>query len=76
MTGPEPASVTASRQLATDSRDRGRQVRRRPPAARAGRPGDTGTAGRPTIRPLGRPTAEHLDAVEKPQPHARRRDIG
>ncbi len=49
--GPEPASVTASRQLAADSRDRRRRVARGP------------AAGRPAIRPLGRPGAGHPDGT-------------
>jgi hypothetical protein len=59
--GPEPASVTASRQLATDSRDR----RRRVPAEgeRIARRSRRTAAGRPAIRPLGRPGAEHPDGT-------------
>ncbi len=69
MTSPEPASVTASRQLAADSRDRERQVRRpqaAPPGQRRSRETAAGTAARPTIRPLGRPAAEHLDVTASP----------
>ncbi len=57
--GPEPASVTASRQLAADSRDRRPGVPARvPPVVRRTR---GTTAGRPAIRPLGRPVPEHPD---------------
>ena len=57
--GPEPASVTASRQLAADSRDRRRRVP--PEAHRSARRSRGTTAGRPAIRPLGRPGAGHPD---------------
>ncbi len=63
-TGTEPASVTAARQLAADSRDRRRRLLPRAPGVRPFARGDRGTtAGRPTIRPLGRPGAEHPDVT-------------
>jgi hypothetical protein len=55
--GPEPASVTASRQLAADSRDRRRRLP--PEVHRSARRSRGTTAGRPAIRPLGRPGADH-----------------
>jgi hypothetical protein len=60
---PEPASVTASRQLAADSRDRRRRV-----SVVAGEPRGTTrrirqTPARAAIRPLGRSGAEHLDGA-------------
>ncbi len=57
--GPEPASVTASRQLAADSRDRRRRVP--PEVHRSARRSRGTTVGRPAIRPLGRPGADHPD---------------
>jgi hypothetical protein len=60
--GPEPASVTASRQLAADSRDRRRRVPRGPAEGFAHRSRGT-AAGRPAIRPLGRPGADHPDGT-------------
>lgn len=54
MNSPEPASVTAARQLAADSRAGRRPVRRRLPER---------TAGLPAIRSLGRPVAEHPDVT-------------
>ena len=64
MTRPEPASVTASRQLAEDARDRRRHVPPGPSEVRhVARRARGATAGPASIRPLGRPVAEHLDAI-------------
>ena len=63
----EPASVTASRQLAADSHERPRRIRGRRPENPVGQrgSGEAGsvTAARRAIRPLGRPAAEHLDVT-------------
>lgn len=67
MTGSEPASVTAARQLAADSGARDRQNERRTPESPVRRRGAGTTAARRAagraIRPLGRPTVDHLDPL-------------